>query len=135
MNQSMSVASQIATENAVIIGAIAVALIAAWALWMYTRRTRPGSRRDYPQYRPQRTPGPMPGPGETRANDYERALAHIPCQATACSHKPWPGPHCRVCDLPYPCPVSGPINQRRSGFDDDARAYQRSWRETGRWDV
>lgn len=87
------------------------------------------------------TPGPVPAAGEIDPADYvARALAHVPCQASQCSHKPWPGQHCRTCDLPYPCPLSGPLNSRlidpshgQSHFDEDKRAFQREWRDTGRW--
>lgn len=79
--------------------------------------------------------GPLPRVGEVDPTDYvARALAHVPCEATSCSHRPWPGQHCRTCDLPYPCRASGPLNAPRSHFEDDRRAFQRSWRETGRWD-
>lgn len=127
--------------------AIALAIVAFLMLvvWLLTR-PQPDVEDAYtnPVYAPysgkglatyDRT-GPLPAVGQVDDADYvSRALGHVPCQATTCSHKPWPGQHCRTCDLPYPCPPSGPLNETRPHFDDDKAAFQRGWRETGRWDA
>lgn len=134
----MSIAEQLAFEDRIVIVALVIAAVAGFALWRLAtsdRRRNTAALKMPPRPAP-RTPGPLPRAGEVDRTDYvDRVLRHVPCEATTCSHKPWPDLHCRECDQPYPCRLSGPLNPPRSHFDADRRAFQRNWRETGRWDV
>lgn len=120
----MSPAEQHAFENALLwicLGIAALAGLFIWRVWIW-----PAMQRNRSHY-------PLPPVVEISRLDYvSRVLQHVPCEAYPCSHKPWPGQHCRTCDLPYPCPLSGPLNNERS-FEIPDRHFNRQQRETGRW--